>query len=560
MTSQLIIASAQMNAHVGHIQANMAKIRTAFLRAKNAGADILILPEQFIIGYPAEDLVLKPTIIRECRNQVLNFACETRNAPAVLFSLPWQDDQNSQLYVAMLCIQNGKISHIRYKHHLPNYGVFDETRLFKAGPLPAPVTYKGIKLGLTICEDLWQAGPAQHLASQGAELLISANGSPWHEKAETARLNAICADQSIHKLPILYVNQVGGQDELVFDGTSFAINGAGEHVQRLESFAEDFDISTWQKQGTVWQCVKARLNQPVESKPALWDALCLGLTDYVLKNNFERVILGLSGGIDSALVATLAVDALGPDRVWCVMMPSQYTSRASLDDAQRCAHNLTCRYDIIPIDTLVEAFSNLLSPLFSDTKPDISEENIQSRCRAVLLMALSNKFNTLLLSTGNKSEMAVGYATLYGDMCGGYNPIKDIYKSDLYALAHWRNSHKPAHMKAPEAPIPASILSKPPSAELRANQKDSDSLPDYEALDFILKNLIENECSIQDIIRKGAEATEVEYVQKLLYQAEYKRRQAPIGPKISTRNFGRDRRYPITHQYSETLPSQNKRV
>ena len=547
----LKIASAQLNACVGDLSGNMKKALDAFARAKDGGADILVLPEQFVIGYPAEDLVLKPAALADCKVEAESFAKLTKGGPAVIYNLPWFDD--GKIYNAALFMQDGKITDIRYKHHLPNYGVFDEARIFTRGALPEPITFRGIKIGLPICEDLWQPGVASHLADLGAEILISPNGSPWRRTALTERVAALGEKVHNEGLPLIYVNQIGGQDELVFDGSSFSMDADGEIVQALKSFVEDFDISTWEKKDGHWVCTKSKVEKQLSGHEADWRAMCLGLSDYVNKNGFKQIVLGMSGGIDSAIVATIAVDALGPERVWCVMMPTKYTSGDSLTDAEECAEALKCRYDSIAIKPAIDAFDTMLGPIFKDTTPDTTEENIQSRSRALVLMALSNKFGPMVVTTGNKSEMAVGYATLYGDMCGGYNPVKDIYKTELFKLSKWRNIHNPDDLLGAEQPIPERIITKPPSAELRDDQKDSDSLPEYEILDDILFGLIEQELPVEDIIARGHTPANVKRIQHLLYIAEYKRRQAPPGVKIGNKNFGRDRRYPITNKYRDTV-------
>lgn len=521
------------------------------MRAKAGGADILVLPELITIGYPPEDLVLKPAAVEDCRKAAEHFAKLTQDGPAVVISTPWREE--GSLYNAALFMQGGEITDVRFKHHLPNYGVFDEARVFNRGPLPEPVMFKGIKIGLPICEDLWQPGVASHLADHGAEIMISPNGSPWRRTALTERVEALGAKVHNEGLPLVYVNQVGGQDELVFDGSSFSMAADETIVQSLRSFIEDFDIATWEKKDGVWTCTQAAQYEQLTGHEADWRAMCLGLGDYVNKNGFKQVILGLSGGIDSAMAAAVAVDALGPERVWCVMMPTKYTSGNSLTDAEECAESLKCRYDIVPIKPAIDAFGDMLAPLLEGTKPDTTEENIQSRSRALILMALSNKFGPMLVTTGNKSEMAVGYATLYGDMCGGYNPLKDVYKTEVFALARWRNENNPDDMMGGDYPIPDRIITKPPSAELRDDQKDSDSLPEYPVLDDILFGLIEQELPVEDIIARGNTPVDVKRIQHLLYIAEYKRRQAPPGVKIGNKNFGRDRRYPITNRYRDVV-------
>ncbi len=521
------------------------------MRAKQDGADILVLPEQFIIGYPAEDLVLKPAAVADCRVLAEDFAKLTKNGPAVIFNLPWLE--GGKLYNAALFMRGGKITDVRLKHHLPNYGVFDEARLFTRGSLPEPIEFMGIKIGIPICEDLWQPGVASHLADKGAEILISPNGSPWRRTALSERVEALGEKVHNEGLPLIYVNQIGGQDELVFDGSSFSMAADGSIVQALKSFVEDYDVATWEKKDGHWICTEAKIEKQLTGFEADWRAMCLGLGDYVNKNGFQQVILGMSGGIDSAMVAAIAVDALGPDRVWCVMMPTKYTAGSSRNDAEDCAERLGCRYDTIPIKPAVDAFADMLDPFFKDTQPSTAEENIQSRARALTLMALSNKFGPMLVTTGNKSEMAVGYATLYGDMCGGYNPLKDVYKTEVFKLAHWRNQRNPDDLLGGDYPIPDNIITKPPSAELREDQKDSDSLPEYEVLDDILFGLIEQELAVEDILARGHSAANVKRIQHLLYIAEYKRRQAPPGVKIGTKNFGRDRRYPITNGYRDEV-------
>ena len=549
MTDRLRIASLQLNPVVGDIWGNEEKIGTAYTRAKAAGADIAVFPELVILGYPPEDLVLRPTVQDDCRKACERLAAMTQGGPAMLLTSPWVDD--GTLYNAALWMEDGAIRHLRYKHHLPNYGVFDEARVFARGPLPAPITFRGVRIGLPICEDLWQPGVADHLAEQGTEIMLSPNGSPWRRTAHAERVAAIGEKVFNQGLPLVYVNQIGGQDELVFDGSSFSMAADGSVVQALKSFVEDEDIATWEKREGVWTCVSAKRENQLSGLEADWRAACLGLGDYVNKNGFKQIVLGLSGGVDSAICAAIAVDALGPERVWCVMMPSEYTSSDSLEDAKACAEQLGVRYDIIPIRPARDAFAGMLRPLFDGLAPDTTEENIQSRIRGLTLMAISNKFGPMLVTTGNKSEMAVGYATIYGDMSGGYNPIKDFYKTEVFALCRWRNAHQPTDLLGGARPIPERIITKPPSAELREDQKDSDSLPDYPVLDDILLGLIEQELPVEAIVARGHSRADVERVQRLLYIAEYKRRQAPPGVKIGSRNFGRDRRYPITNRYRD---------
>ena len=551
MTDRLRIASVQLNPVVGDIWGNEAKIADGYARAKADGADIAVFPELVILGYPPEDLVLRPTVQDDCRKACERLAALTSDGPALLTTSPWV--VAGTLYNAALWMEDGAIKHVRLKHHLPNYGVFDEARVFARGPLPEPIVFRGITLGIPICEDLWQPGVADHLAEHGAELMLSPNGSPWRRTAHAERVAALGEKVFNEGLPLVYVNQIGGQDELVFDGSSFSMAMDGSIVQSMKSFVDDYDVATWEKRNGRWDCVEAKREEQLSGLEADWRASCLGLGDYVNKNGFAQIVLGLSGGVDSAICATIAVDALGADRVWCVMMPSEYTSSDSLEDAKACAERLGVRYDIIAIKPAREAFAEMLDPLFEGLDPDTTEENIQSRIRGLTLMALSNKFGPMLVTTGNKSEMAVGYATIYGDMSGGYNPIKDFYKTEVFALCNWRNAHTPDDLLGGDAPIPERIITKPPSAELRADQKDSDSLPDYPVLDDILLGLIEQELPVEDIVARGHSREDVLRIQRLLYIAEYKRRQAPPGVKIGSKNFGRDRRYPITNRYRDRI-------
>lgn len=566
-TTRLKIASAQLNPVLGDIIGNLALVAAAFERAKQGGADLVVVPENVSIGYPAEDLLLKPSAIFAVMEQVGEFAKMTNNGPAIIFSTPWYiDDGQKQgaardkksgyvglLYSAVLLIQDGEISDIRYKHELPNYGVFDEQRVYNHGPLPIPVSFKGIKIGLPICEDIWHEGVCEHLAKNGAEMLITPNGSPWRRNAHAQRQTVARERITNTGLPLIYVNQIGGQDELAFDGTSFAMSHKGEIVQSLESFEPDFDIAVWEKKDGHWQCQEAKKTDPLIGHEADWKAMKTGLGDYVRKNGFSQVVLGMSGGIDSAMAACIAADTLGPENVWCVMLPSKYTSDDSLEDAKACAIALGCKYDIIAIPAAVQAFGEMLAPQFDGLKADTTEENLQSRIRAVTLMALSNKFGHMLITTGNKSEMAVGYATLYGDMCGGYNPLKDLYKTEVFDQMKWRNENCPDWVLSNPSPIPERIITKPPSAELRPDQTDQDSLPDYEILDDILRGLIDAEISLDDLVARGHQPDTVRRIQHLLYINEYKRNQAPPGVKLGNQAFGRDRRYPLTNRFRDKI-------
>ncbi|GLQ07026.1 NAD+ synthase [Sneathiella chinensis] len=552
MTDTLKIAMAQANPKLGDIDGNVALAREFRQEAEAEGADLVVFPELFVCGYPPEDLVLKPSFIRKCKAAVDELAEMTLDGgPAMLMSAPVQD--GGKLYNAVMLLEEGRISATRYKHNLPNYGVFDEIRVFEPGILPGPISFKGVRLGVMICEDMWFSDVAECLSETGAEMLVIPNGSPFDHGKADARLNLAVERVTETGLPLMYVNQIGGQDELVFDGGSFVLNADRTLPVQMACWKEDLLVTEWQRGADgVWACQSSDLKDPGGDLERLYHAMVLGLKDYVEKNRFPGVVLGLSGGIDSALSAAIAVDALGADRVHCVMMPSKYTSQESLDDAAECARLLGTRLDSVSIVPAVDAYETMMGPLFAGTNADITEENIQSRVRGVTLMAISNKFGKMVLTTGNKSEMSTGYATIYGDMCGGYSVLKDLYKSTCFKVSEWRNAHSSPLFKGPEGPVmPVNVIIKPPTAELREDQKDEDSLPPYEVLDKILHGLVEEEKSVTELIEAGFELETVSRIQNLLYIAEYKRRQAPPGVKLSTRNFGRDRRYPITNGYRD---------
>lgn len=546
----LKIALAQLNPIVGDVAGNEAKARSARAEAARLGADIVMFTELFLAGYPAEDLVLKPAFQDACRAALERLARETADGgPAMLVGLPWRD--NGNLYNAYALLDQGAIT-VRFKVDLPNYGPFDEKRIFEPGPLPGPVNFRGIRLGLPICEDIWSGDVVECLAETGAEILLVPNGSPyWRGKTEE-RFNIAASRVTESGLPLVYLNEMGGQDELVFDGASFTLNADCALACQLPAYEETVALTVWEKGEGGWVCRSAPLATVEEGDEADYAACVLGLRDYVEKNRFPGVVLGLSGGIDSALCAAMAVDALGAERVHCIMLPYRYTSSESLQDAEACARALGTRYDTVPIAPAVEGFEDLLKPLFAGKPRDITEENLQSRARGTILMSISNKFGPMVVTTGNKSEMSVGYATLYGDMNGGFNPIKDLYKMEVYRLSALRNRWKPKGALGPDGiVIPENILSKAPSAELRENQKDQDSLPPYPVLDDILRGLVEDELRVSEIVARGHDLETVKKVERLLYIAEYKRRQSAPGVKVTRKNFGRDRRYPIVNRFRD---------
>ncbi len=549
MTDTLSIAIAQLNPTVGKIAANIDRIRSARAEAANKGAELVVTGELSVSGYPPEDLVLKKAYQETIRVAVEGLAKETADdGPGIVIGAPWVID--GKLYNCALLLDGGKISAVRAKYELPNYGVFDEKRVFAAGPLPGPIPFRGVRLGLMVCEDMWFSELTECLEESGAEILIVINGSPFETDKLDERLSYAVARVTESGLPLLYTNLVGGQDELVFDGASFVLGADRSLRARACSWQEQVMLTHWNREDNTWVCAETEIERTSEVISATYRAMVLGLRDYVGKNDFPGVVLGMSGGIDSALSAAVAVDALGADRVHCIMMPSPYTSHDSLDDAEQCAGLIGAKLDNISIEPVMAAFNDMLAPLFAGHGTDVTEENIQSRARGNLLMAVSNKLGAMVLTTGNKSEMSVGYATLYGDMCGGYSVLKDIYKTDVFTLSHWRNENRPDDCFGPEGRvIPERIITKPPTAELKPNQTDQDTLPPYEILDGILKYLIEEELSVDDIAAKGFERETVRRVWRMLDLAEYKRRQAPPGVKTTRRAFGRDRRYPITNGF-----------
>jgi NAD+ synthase len=548
MADTLSITLAQLNQTVGDLPGNAARMLE--VRAGAGKTDLVVFPEMHLIGYPPEDLVHKPALVERAAAELERLALSTGDGgPAMLVGSVFVRD--GALHNGVALLDGGRVTATRFKHELPNYGTFDEMRLFTPGPLPEPVLFRGAMLGLPICEDIWHPDVCRHLADFGAGLFVCVNGSPYEIDKDELRIDDVARRRAVDTgVPMAYLNRVGGQDELVFDGASFVINGDGSLAVQMRDWEEQVVETKWTKTARGWNCDRGELEPLVAYPEDVWCAMVMSLRDYVNRNRFPGVVLGLSGGIDSAACAAIAVDALGPDRVWAVMLPSRFTSKASLDDAAACARALGIRYDTIPIQPAVTGFDAMLEGSFADVAVDITEENIQSRIRGVTLMALSNKFGHMLMTTGNKSEMSVGYATIYGDMAGGYNPLKDAYKMTVFAISEWRNRHVPKIGLGPSGMvIPDAIIRKPPSAELRPDQKDEDSLPPYPVLDKILHGLVEHEKSVDQLVAEGLDRATVKRIEHLLNLAEYKRRQAPPGVKLTTRNFGRDRRYPITHSF-----------
>jgi NAD+ synthase len=545
----LTIALAQVNPVVGDVAGNAAKVRAVRDRAKDA--DLVLFPELFIAGYPPEDLVLKPAFQSACRAAIEELARETaQGGPALLVGTPWVE--NGKLYNAVAMLEGGRIAALRFKVDLPNYGVFDEKRVFSVGPMPGPVSFRGVRLGVPICEDIWGPEPAECIAETGGEILLVPNGSPYRRGVVDQRLSVAVARVKETGLPLIYLNQIGGQDELVFEGASFVLNADGSLAAQLPPFTEAVVTTRWRRGGDGWVCEPGEIAALLPQDRSDYSACMLGLRDYVGKNGFPGVVLGLSGGIDSALVAAIGVDALGSDRVRAVMLPYRFTSQESLKDAAEVADALGIRYDVLPIESAVQGLERSLAPLFEGLPRDVTEENLQARARGTIVMALSNKFGSMVMTTGNKSEMSTGYATLYGDMNGGFNPIKDLYKTEVFRLSALRNTWKPHDALGPDGVvIPPNVITKPPTAELRENQKDQDSLPPYDILDGILERLVEREEPIAEIVAAGYDAATVARVDRMLNLAEYKRRQAAPGVKVTLRGFGRDRRYPITNRFRD---------
>jgi NAD+ synthase len=547
----LKLALAQLNPVVGDLDGNVKKARAARTEAATKGADLIAFTELYLTGYPIEDLVLKPALQAAAREACEAFARDTSDSgPAVLVGLPWAN--GPFVYNAVAYLDHGCVEAVRLKYNLPNYGVFDEKRVFAPGPLPEPILVHGVSIGVPVCEDIWSEEACQALAKAGAGLLIVPNGSPYWMDKQDQRYSIARGRMAETGLPLAYVNQVGGQDELVFDGASFVLNSDGSLAVQMPVWEEAVTVTEWHREGKSWRCLPQPLAEIEHGDAANYLACVTGLRDYVEKNGFPGVVLGLSGGIDSALCVAMAVDALGAKRVHGIMLPYIYTSNESLNDAAQTAEALGIRYDIVPIHQAVEGLTKSLVPITDGSDSGTAEENLQSRARGTLLMGLSNKFGQMVITTGNKSEVSVGYATLYGDMNGGFNPIKDLYKTQVYALARYRNREQPKGCLGPKGRvIPENVLAKAPTAELKHNQRDQDTLPPYDVLDDILNCLVELEMPAGEIIARGHAPELVKKVERMLYLAEYKRRQAAPGVKITAKNFGRDRRYPITNKFRE---------
>ena len=549
MTDSLKVGLAQLDPKVGDVAGNLAKVRAARAEAKAQGADLVLFPELVLAGYFPEDLVLKPAFQERCREAVEALRADTADGgPALFVTAPWHED--GKLYNAIVALDKGEIVGKRFKVDLPNYGVFDDKRVFAAGPMPGPLVFRGVRIGVPICEDVWTPDVVECISETGGEILLVPNASPYEVGKTDIRVQLGVKRVVESGLPFVYVNQVGGQDEVVYDGGSFALGTDRALKAKLASFAEQVTTVEFRRNGKGWEIEPGPIAPELSDLESIYQAMVLGLRDYVNKTGFPSVVIGLSGGVDSALTAAVAADALGPKRVHAIMMPSPYTSRESLEDAEACARTIGVRYDIVNIGPAMEAFRTMLTPLFGNRAEDVTEENIQARARGVALMAVSNKLGGMVVTTGNKSEMAVGYATLYGDMNGGFNVLKDVYKTTVFELCRWRNAHLPVGaMGRKGTVIPPRIVDKPPSAELRPDQKDSDSLPPYPVLDAILKGLIERDLDTAALAKEGHDPKVVDRIWRLLENAEYKRRQAPPGVKTTSRNVSKERRYPIVNGF-----------
>ncbi len=550
MADTFRLTLAQLNPTVGALEANAAMARDAWTAAKAAGADMLALPEMFITGYQVQDLVMKPAFTADAMARIEALARDCADGPAIGIGGPHA--AHGHLYNAYYILRGGQVVARVFKHILPNDGVFDEKRVYDSGAISGPYSVGPLRIGTPVCEDAWYEDVAEALAETGAEILLVPNGSPYHRGKFDTRMGLMVARVVETGLPLVYLNLVGGQDDQIFDGGSFVLNPGGRLAVQMPVFDAALEHVDFERSATGWRAVEGGKAPQPDAWEQDYRAMVETLRDYLRKSGFSKVLLGLSGGVDSALVAAIAADAIGPDKVRCVMLPSQYTSPHSLEDAEAVATALGCRCDHVPITAGRDAITETLAPLFAGHDPDVTEENIQSRLRGLLLMALSNKFGEMLLTTGNKSEVAVGYATIYGDMAGGYNPIKDLYKSRVFQTCRWRNTNHRDWMMGPAREvIPPRVIDKPPSAELRADQKDEDSLPPYEVLDAILELLIDEDRSVAECVAAGFDREIVKRIEALVYTSEYKRFQAAPGTRLTRRAFWLDRRYPIVNRWRD---------
>ena len=551
MTNTFRLTMAQLNPTVGDISGNAAQARDAWAQGKAAGADLVALPEMFLVGYQTQDLIAKPAFVADAMRHLDALAKDCADGPTLSIGGPFVEEE--RLYNAYFTLQGGRIINCARKHFLPNFNVFDEVRLFKSADIAGPYALNNeARIGNPICEDAWYPDVCEAMVESGAEILVIPNGSPYFRGKFPIRMNNMVARVIENDVPLVYLNLVGAQDDQMFDGGSFVLNRGGKLAIQLpvmDTTIAHVDFDLIDGQWVARDGDKAVLPDSMEQD---YRVMVEALRDYMRKTGFGKVLLGLSGGIDSAIVAAIATDALGAENVRCVMLPSEYTSQASLDDAAAAANALGCKYDTVSIAGPRAAVTDALAPLFDGLPEDLTEENIQSRIRGLLLMAQSNKFGEMLLTTGNKSEVAVGYATIYGDMAGGYNPIKDMYKTRVFEACRWRNANHRPWMKGPEGEvIPTAIIDKPPSAELRPDQKDEDSLPPYDILDGILFMLVDQEASVADCVAAGYDKATVKRVEHLIYISEYKRFQSAPGPRLSDRAFWLDRRYPIVNRWRD---------
>ena len=550
MAKKFQITLAQLNPTVGDLEGNYKVALEAWEKAQRVGSDLIAFTELFITGYNTQDLIKKPSFFKAAQDQILKLAKTCKNGPAIAIGGPAY--LKGKLYNAYYILADGNVANVIMKHHLPNQNVFDEKRIFDEGEISGPYQIGPIRIGSPICEDAWHSDVSETLSETGAQLLLVPNGSPYYNGKNDVRLNKMVARVVETNLPLIYLNMVGAQDDQVFDGGTFALNRGGSLAIKLPLFEEALEHIVLEETDIGWKIIKGELAKVPCDKELDYHAMVMGLRDYCKKSGFEKVVLGLSGGIDSALVAVIASDAIGSANVRSIMLPSPYTSQTSLIDATDLVENLGCKSDTLPINDSLTAIDKTLSSTFEGRKIDLTEENIQSRLRGLLLMAVSNKFGEMLLTTGNKSEVSVGYSTIYGDMAGGFNPIKDLYKTKVFEISKWRNKNHRSWMKGPPGSIiPDSIITKAPTAELRPNQKDSDSLPDYPDLDAILTILVDEDGSTSDCLKAGYNKSDVSKVEKLLYGSEYKRFQSAPGTRLSQRAFWLDRRYPIVNKWRD---------